>query len=207
MNFLRTIVTSLSIGSALLGCTSTPPRDVANICNIFEDRRDWYRAAESAEQRWGVPIAVNMAFIFEEASFQARARPERNRVLWIFPASRPSSAYGYAQALDSTWSEYEQKSGNSGASRANFADAIDFVSWYNANSYRMSNISRYDARNLYFAYHEGNRGFQRGTHRSKEWLLQSADRVQSNAVRFDNQLLACRDKLDQNWLQRIFSKV
>lgn len=205
MNFLRTIVTLLATGLVMLGCASSPPRDVANLCNIFEDRRDWYRAADAAEQRWNVPIAVNMAFIYQESSFRARARPERNRILWIFPGSRPSSAYGYAQALDGTWQEYERLSGNSRASRSNFSDAIDFFAWYNANSYRMSDIDRYDARSLYLAYHEGNAGFQRGTHRQKQWLLQAADWVHTNALRFDSQLLACRDDLDRNWLQRIFS--
>ena len=150
-------------------------------------------------------MPVNMAFIYQESSFQARARPERSRLLWILPGPRPSSAYGYAQALDSTWQDYERLSGNRNASRANFSDAIDFVAWYNSNSYRLSGIARDDARSLYFAYHEGNGGFQRGSHRQKEWLLDAADRVQQNAVRFSTQLSACRDELDSNWLQRIFS--
>lgn len=189
----------------LSACASSTPRNVANVCSIFEERRGWYRAAKAAESRWQVPIAVNMAFIYQESSFQARARPARNRFLWVLPGRRPSSAFGYAQALDSTWEDYENRSGNYRASRADFADAIDFVAWYNANSQRLSGIANNDARNLYYAYHEGNGGFQRGSYRSKEWLLQAADRVQSNAVRFDSQLAACRADLDKNWFQRIFS--
>lgn len=204
MNFLRTIV-SLLVVAGVASCASSPPRNAADLCAIFDHRRSWYRAAEAAESRWGVPIPVNMAFIYQESSFRARARPERSRLLWILPGPRPSSAYGYAQALDSTWQEYERASGNNNASRANFADAIDFVAWYNSNSYRISNIARGDARSLYFAYHEGNGGFQRGTYRNKGWLLDAADRVQSNTVRFTNQLSTCRNELDRNWIQRIFS--
>ena len=189
----------------LSACASTAPRNITNVCAIFDEKRSWYRAAKSAEARWQVPIAVNMAFIYQESSFRARARPERNRLLWIFPGPRPSSAYGYAQALDSTWAEYEERSGNHRASRADFADAIDFVGWYNANSQRISGIANHDARNLYYAYHEGNGGFQRGSYRSKEWLLQAADRVQSNATRFDSQLASCRADLDKNWFQRLLS--
>ena len=36
---------------------------------------------------------------------------------------------------------------------------------------RISNISKNDARGLYFAYHEGNGGYKNGTYREKQWLL------------------------------------
>ena len=170
--FLQKIALVVTAASFLAACAASQPRNVADVCEIFEDRRSWYRAAQSAEERWGVPIAVNMAFIYQESSFRARAQPERSRILWIIPGPRPSSAYGYAQALDSTWADYERLSGNGNASRSNFSDAIDFVGWYNANSTRLSGISPHDARNLYYAYHEGNGGFQRGSYRSKEWLLE-----------------------------------
>lgn len=184
-------------------CASSPPRNVANACDIFQERRAWYKDAARSERRWGIPIGVNLAFIYQESSFQARVKPARSRFLWIFPGPRPSSAYGYAQALDSTWAEYVQASGNKGASRADFGDAVDFIAWYNAGSVKQSHIDRSDARDLYFAYHEGNGGYQRGTHRSKEWLLSAAGRVQSNADRFTLQLDQCRRELDKNWLQRL----
>ena len=178
MTFLSKVV-SVSLSAGLLSaCVSTPPRNIADVCDIFEDRRSWYRAAVEAEKRWDIPVAVNMAFIYQESSFRARAKPERSRILWIFPGPRPSSAYGYAQALDSTWAEYEHNSGNRRASRSNFGDAIDLVGWYNANSRRISSIGASDARNLYFAYHEGNGGYQSGTFREKQWLIDAANNVQ-----------------------------
>lgn len=184
-------------------CVSSRPNNVDNICSIFDGRRSWYKAAKSAEQRWGSPISVSMAIIYQESSFKARAKPERNRFLWIFPGARPSSAFGYAQALDSTWEDYERRSGNRRASRSDFSDAVDFVAWYNANSTRISGISKADARGLYFAYHEGNGGYQRGTYREKQWLLDAASRVQSNSNKFAIQLDACRSELDKNWFQRL----
>lgn len=187
----------------LSSCASSPPASVANICEIFEDRRGWYRAAEKAERRWQVPVAVNMAFIYQESSFKARAKPARGRFLWIFPGRRPSSAFGYAQALDATWQEYEAKSGNSRASRSNFSDAIDFVAWYNSNSVRISNISSDNAAHLYYAYHEGNGGYQRGSYRNKQWLIDVAGRVQENSTRFSAQLDNCRRELGKNWFQRL----
>ena len=189
----------------LAACASSPPESVADICKIFEDRRGWYSAAKSAEQRWGIPVSVNMAFIYQESSFQSRAKPARKKFLWVFPGRRPSSAYGYAQALDETWQEYEQKSGNSRASRRNFSDAIDFVAWYNANSARISDISNNNAMHLYYAYHEGSGGYQRATYTDKQWLVDTAARVQANSNRFAGQLDGCRQELDKNWSQRLIS--
>jgi len=206
MRMNRTRAAWLSLLVPLLAaCASSPPKSVADICDIFEDRRGWYNAAKSAEQRWGIPVSVNMAFIYQESSFQSRAKPARNKFLWIFPGRRPSSAYGYAQALDETWQEYEQKSGNSRASRRNFSDAIDFVAWYNANSTRISNIANNNAMHLYYAYHEGNGGYQRASYRSKQWLVDAAGRVQANSSRFAVQLDGCRRELDKNWFQRLIS--
>lgn len=195
----------LTTAVLLVSCTASQPRNTANVCSIFDDRRSWYKSAKSSSERWGIPISVNMAFIYQESSFKARAKPERTRLLWILPGPRPSSAYGYAQALDSTWDEYEGNSGNSRASRANFGDAIDFVAWYNANSRQLSRIAPDDARNLYLAYHEGNGGYQRGTYREKRWLLDAAAAVQANANRFASQLSSCQSELDKNWFQRLLS--
>ena len=201
----KQMVLVLATSLLLVSCASTPPRNVADICSIFEDRRAWYQAARDAEKRWGVPIAVNMAFIYQESSFRARAKPERSRILWIFPGPRVSSAYGYAQALDTTWAEYEDKSGNRRASRANFADAVDFVAWYNANSSRISHIDKNNARDLYYAYHDGNGGYQRGSYGSKQWLIDAATRVETNSNRFSAQLNGCRRELNKNWFQRLIS--
>lgn len=197
--------TALLLAASLTGCVTSQPQDVANVCEIFEERRAWYKAAKAAEERWQVPISVNMAFIYQESTFRSRAKPPRSRLLWILPGPRPSSAFGYAQALDSTWAEYETRSGNRGASRAKFSDAIDFVAWYNAGSTRQSRIDRYNAEQLYLAYHEGNGGYQRRSFANKGWLLSAASRVQDNADRYAGQLSECRSELDKSWWRRLLS--
>lgn len=197
-------MTMLLALSAVTGCVATQPRDITNVCTIFEERRSWYKAAKNSSERWGVPVSVNMAFIYQESGFRARAKPDRTRILWILPGPRPSSAFGYAQALDSTWAEYKVRSGNRRASRADFDDAVDFVAWYNAGSTRSSGIARNNAQHLYYAYHEGNGGYQRGTYREKAWLQNAASQVQNNAVRFGAQLNSCREELEKNWFQRLF---
>ena len=189
----------------LVGCLSAPARNSENLCAMFEDKRGWYKSARAAESRWGIPIAVNMAFINQESSFEPRAKPARRRILGFIPGSRPSSAYGFAQALDSTWQQYERESGNRRASRTRFEDAVDFVAWYNAGSVRASGIPAANARDLYLAYHEGNGGFQQGSYAGKTWLLNAAQRVADRTQRYQRQLNGCRDELNRNWLQRLFS--
>lgn len=187
----------------LSGCATARPGNPSNICDMFEERRSWYRAAVRAEKRWNVPPPVTMAFVYQESSFQARARPERTRLLGIIPWKRPSSARGYAQALDGTWDEYRRATGNRGARRSNFVHAMDFIGWYNHNSHRRNNIARNDARNLYLAYHEGQGGFARGTYRNKPVLLNTADRVQQNANRYQQQYAQCSKELSRGWLRRL----
>ena len=187
----------------LSGCATTQPSNHANICDIFAENRSWYRAAIRAEKRWQVPPPVTMAFIYQESAFQARARPERTRLLGIIPWKRPSSARGYAQALDGTWSEYRQATGNWRARRSNFADATDFIGWYNHHSQRRNRIPPTDARNLYLAYHEGHGGYARGTYRNKPRLLNTANRVQQNANRYQRQYDQCEKELSRGWLRRL----
>lgn len=189
----------------LTACASAPPQNSSNVCSIFEERRSWYKAAQKSEQRWGVPTAVNMAFLYQESGFRARAKPPRRYFLGIIPGPRPSDAFGYAQALDSTWSDYRRATGKTLARRSKFADAIDFVGWYNELSHRSSGIRKDDAYSLYLAYHEGNAGYRRGTHTGKQWLLDTAASVQGRATRYRDQLAGCERRLNRNWFQRLFS--
>ena len=54
---------------------------------------------------------------------------------------RVSSAYGYAQAKDETWADYKREAGGWGASRDDFADALDFMGWYIQKSQRVNGVS------------------------------------------------------------------
>ncbi|MDX1480556.1 MAG: hypothetical protein R3315_02715, partial [Woeseiaceae bacterium] len=158
----RLAVAPVVLLTILAACGTTPPTDVEDICAIFEEKSRWYRAAQKSEERWGTPIHVQLAIIRQESTFEFDARPERDRLLGFIPWKRPSSAYGYAQALDSTWAWYQDETGRHGADRDDFADAIDFVGWYTHLSQRIAGISKWDPYNQYLAYHEGHTGWRRG---------------------------------------------
>ncbi|MEM9402727.1 MAG: transglycosylase SLT domain-containing protein [Pseudomonadota bacterium] len=183
----------------LAGCATRPPENVENICAIFEERGAWYKAARKSEKRWGTPIHVQMAIIKQESTFKFNARPPRQKLLGFIPWTRPSNAYGYAQALDSTWKTYQKDTGRRFAQRDDFADAIDFVGWYTNNSQASVGISKWDPYNQYLAYHEGAGGWKRGTYKRKGWLKDVAKRVDYRAREWGAQLKRCEDDLDTGW--------
>ena len=175
------------------------PSDLGNICTIFDERRDWYQAARRSEERWGTPAHIQMSIIQQESSFRFNARPPRTRLMGLIPWSRPSNAYGYAQALDGTWQRYKQETGRPYADRDDFDDAIDFVGWYTDVSQKSVGISKWDPYNQYLAYHEGQAGWQKGSHERKAWLRKTAKKVDQRAKRWSAQLDGCRDSLNSRW--------
>lgn len=183
----------------LASCVSRPPSDVNNICNIFKQYPKWRLDAKDAEKRWRVPVPVQMAIIHQESKFDARATPQRTKLLWVIPWKRPSSAYGYTQALRSTWSQYKQSNGGLWASRDDFTDAVDFVGWYANQANRRAHIRRDDAYNLYLAYHEGVGGFERKTYLKKPWLIQVARKVKARSQIYQAQLSRCNAPSSRFW--------
>ena len=179
---------------ALVRRHERPPTTSDDVCAVLADKPGWYRSVLRAERRWGVPAPVQLAILFQESSFRARARPPRRWLWGIIPGPRPSTAYGYAQVLDGTWRSY-QDAVDHRARRNHFPAVADFVSWYGDEIHRQTGITKTDARNLYLAYHEGPSGYQRGSHRSKEWLLGVALRVQARSARYGHQLDACGTQL------------
>lgn len=189
---------------SLAGC-ATRPSNINNICHMFEQKRGWYKSAKATEKKWNVPVFVTMAFIHQESRFRAKAAPPRKKILWIIPGPRPSSAYGYAQALDGTWNQYRKSTGNRGGDRDDFDDAADFIGWYNNKSYRKNKIKRGDAYNLYLAYHEGHGGYARATYKRKPWLIKVSKKVQKRSRRYQQQYGSCQKELEKGWVRRLFS--
>jgi hypothetical protein len=181
--------------AALAGCTTSPPQDTDNICAIFFEKDDWYQDAARARDKWDSGIPVMMAIIHQESRFKADAKPPRQKILGIIPWTRPSDAYGYSQALDATWDWYETSTGRWGADRDDFGDSIDFIGWYNDQSYRRNGIDRADTYSLYLAYHEGHGGYSRASYNSKPWLTDVARKVQGRAATYQVQLQVCEEKL------------
>ena len=61
----------------------------------------------------------------------------------------------------------------------------------NASTRRLG-ISKYDAASQSLAYHEGRQGFGNNSHRSKDWLMGVAGKVNARAELYRMQLASCR---------------
>ncbi len=183
----------------VVGCSTLPPSNPNNICDIFDDKPSWYKDSKKAEKRWGSPVPVMMSIMYQESQFKHNAKPPRTKILWIIPGPRLSDAYGYPQAKDAVWDEYQDQSGNSWSRRDNFGDAIDFIGWYNKQSQKRSKIGLGDGYNLYLAYHEGHGGYNRATYRKKNWLIKTARKVKDRSDQYTYQLSKCEERFKSKW--------
>ncbi|MGL4639512.1 MAG: hypothetical protein ACRCXH_12245 [Shewanella sp.] len=186
------------------GCATSPPQSPENICDIFQEHRSWYTAAKETRDKWGVPVHVPLAMMYQESSFKHNAAPPMQYFLGFIPIGRASDAYGYAQAKTMTWDDYIRETGNTWASRSDFDDAIDFMGWFIHKTNKVNGISKWDARAQYLNYHEGWGGYRRGTYKSKAWLGKVATKVDDRAKRYATQYRGCQKELDASWLQRLF---
>ncbi len=145
-----------------------------------------------------------MAIIYEESHFRAHAKPAQQQLLGVIPWFRPTTATGYAQAVDETWHRYIKSQQKLSGGRDDFAAACDFIGWYADLAYHKLHIAPHNARALYLAYHEGIGGYQRRSYVHKKWLLHVANKVQRNAMRYRVQLLRCAARLTQEpWWHKI----
>jgi len=200
MVFALKMLTILMLpGALLLSCSNSPPQNIRNSCDIFTEKDDWYGSAQDSYEKWGVPIHVQLAIIYQESRFVHDAKPPRTKLLWVIPWTRMSSAYGYGQIKDGTWDWYRKSTGNRWADRDDFEDVVDFIGWYGSVSHSKLGISKWDAFNQYLAYHEGHGGYKRKTFNNKQWLIKVAKKVDARSKEYSAQLKRCEDSLDRGW--------
>lgn len=186
MKMNKHLLTLLAVLLLLGGCSSTPTyspdqppaRTHNDICALTAHDRTFYDAARRAERKWGTPAHILLAFIYKESRF-------------VRDAESHSGAYGYAQVKDATWDEYRKATGRWDASREDIYDAMDFIGWYNYVSHKRLGISRWDAYNLYLAYHEGRGGFARKSYERRPWVKKLAKKVVNQAWRYRQQMKRC----------------
>ena len=187
----------------LLQACASMPTQPDNICSVFAEKRGWHKAAVSAQKKWGTSMHLPMAFMYQESTFRAKARPPRRKLLGFIPWRRLSSAYGYAQAIDGTWRQYHRATGEYWRERHDFADATDFIHWYMNEAIRVNKVSANDAYNLYLNYHEGTTGFARKSYQSKAWLITAAENVQRRSQRYRSQYEQCKESLKPGFFRRL----
>lgn len=202
MNYLKKTIAIL-FPFLLMACATPPPKNPENICEIFFEHRDWYEASKDMKYRWGTPIHVPIAMMYQESSFKHDAEPPM-QYWWIIPIGRASDAYGYAQAKTMTWDDYQRETGKTWSDRDDFDDAIDFMGWFTHKTQKINGVSKWDAYGQYLNYHEGWGGYKNKSYNKKPWLIKVSRIVGERSKRYAAQLKTCQENLDSSWLWRLF---
>tara|TARA_Y100001970_G_C13930512_1_gene698001 strand:+ start:41 stop:640 length:600 start_codon:yes stop_codon:yes gene_type:complete len=175
---------------------SSIPKNTQNSCAIFEERYLWYKHSKAAYEKYGAPIHLQLAFIKKESNFDFLAKPPRKKLFKVIPFKRPSSSFGYSQAIDSTWQLYKKETNNPLATRARYRDSVLFVSWYINKTNKILKISKKDAYRQYLAYYKG-WGDYKNYSKDKKAIIY-AKSVKDMANKYRKQLTLCKKNLDKN---------
>ena len=179
----------------LVSCSSIPS-NTSNSCTIFDERYLWYKHAKNAEKKWGTPVYLQLAIIKMESDFDRLAKPPRQKLFKVIPYKRPSSSFGYSQAIKGTWEQYKNETGNKFATRARFKDSVDFIGWYTNKTKSLLNIPKNDAFRQYVAYHEGWGNYK--NYKNNKKIIRLAKRVEKQANLYKKQLIQCSNSLSTN---------
>ncbi|WP_317992555.1 transglycosylase SLT domain-containing protein [Bartonella gliris] len=192
---MRHLLFLVALVFLLGGCTTSRPLYTNNACAVLAQKNgffdNWGRASKNAEMRHGIPMSIILATINMESGFRHNARPPRKKLLGFIPWKRRSTAYGYSQALDSTWAIYLRSAGRPFARRTNFADAADFVAWYHRQTVLRNGVRFDDAYSLYLNYHMGHGAYTRSRGYVPAALTQAAERMARISRHYEQQLRTC----------------
>jgi len=180
----------------LLSACSSVPKNTADGCSIFSEKYFWYKHTKKTEKKWGTPVHLQLAIVKRESGFDWLAKPPRQKIFKVIPYKRPSSSFGYSQAVNGTWNQYKNETGNKFASRARFKDSVDFIGWYTNKTKDILNIPLNDAFRQYIAYHEGWGNYK--NYKSNQKVILLAKEVENNSKKYKKQLADCKNSLSTN---------
>ena len=179
----------------LISACSSIPKNTADGCSIFSERYLWYKYAKKTEREWGTPIYIQLAIIKMESDFDWLAKPERTKIFKVIPYKRPSSSFGYSQAVKGTWKQYKIETGNKFATRTRFKDSVDFIGWYTSKTEKILKISKKDAFRQYIAYHEGWGNYK--NYKNNQKIIILATKVEKQSKKYRLQLKKCEKRLNR----------
>ena len=178
----------------LYSCSSIP-KNTNDGCAIFSERYLWYKHSKKVEKKWGTPIYIQLAFIKMESDFDWLAKPERQKIFKVIPYKRPSSSFGYSQAVKGTWKQYKNETNNPLATRTRYKDSVDFIGWYTSKTEKILNIPKHNAFKQYIAYHEGWGNYK--NYKKNKKVIGLAKKVERQSKKYKNQLLKCKSSLNK----------
>ena len=189
INFLLILLSIISACSSI-------PSNTSNSCSILNERYLWFKHVNKTKKKWGTPVYLQLARIKMESDFDWLAKPPRQKLFKVIPYKRPSSSFGYSQAVNGTWEQYKKETGNKLAVRSRFKDSVDFIGWYTNKTESILKISKKDAFRQYLAYHEGWGNYKH--YKKNKKVIGLARKVEKQSNIYKKQLLKCKNSLNKN---------
>ena len=114
------------------------------------------------------------------------------------PYKRPSSSFGYSQAVNKTWELYKTETNNSLALRTRFKDSVMFIGWYMNKTNKINKIPFNDPYRQYLNYYLGWGSYSKGAYIKDKKAIILAKNVEKQSNTYRKQLIECQKILDKN---------
>ena len=179
-----------------ISCTSVP-KYPTNACKIFGEKYLWYKHAKNSSEKYGAPVHTILAFVNKESGFNRWAKPKRKKLFKVLPYKRPSSSFGYSQAVNKTWELYKTETNNSLALRTRFKDSVMFIGWYMNKTNKINKIPFNDPYRQYLNYYLGWGSYSKGAYKKDKKAIILAKNVEKQSNTYRKQLIECQKILDK----------
>ena len=183
-----------------LSSCSSIPKYPQNACKIFGENYLWYKSAKKSSEIYGVPIHVILAFVNKESGFNRWAKPKRTKLFKILPYKRPSSSFGYSQAIKKTWELYKKETNNPLAMRTRFKDSVMFIGWYMNKTKKINKIPLDDSYRQYLNYYLGWGNYAKKTYKTDKKAIIFAKNVEKQSKIYKGQLSECQKNLNNKYI-------
>ncbi len=181
----------------LLSSCSSVPKNPSNACKIFGEHYLWYKHIKKSSKTYGPPIHIILAFVNKESGFNRWAKPQRTKLFKVVPYKRPSSSFGYSQAVKKTWEQYKNETNNPLALRTRFKDSVMFIGWYMNKTKKINKIPLNDSYRQYLNYYLGWGSYANKVYESDKRAIILAKNVEKQSNIYKSQLRECQKILDR----------
>jgi len=183
----------------LASCSSIP-KYPQNACKIFGENYLWYKSAKKSSETYQVPIYIILAFVNKESGFNRWAKPKRTKLFKVIPYKRPSSSFGYSQAVKKTWELYKTETNNPLALRTRFKDSVMFIGWYMNKTNKINKIPLNDSYRQYLNYYLGWGNYAKKVYKTDKKAIIFAKSVQKQSKIYKSQLRECQKRLNKKYI-------
>ena len=184
----------------LTASCSSIPKYPENACKIFGENYLWYKSVKKSSETYGAPIHIILAFVNKESGFNRWAKPKRTKLFKIFPYKRPSSSFGYSQAVKKTWELYKNETNRPLALRTRFKDSVMFIGWYMNKTNKINKVPLTDSYRQYLNYYLGWGNYAKKVYKTDKKAIIFAKNVENQSKIYKSQLTECQKSLNNKYI-------